>query len=594
MGFTKIRWRIAVPYLVLILAVMLGVMLFVSDLVRRVHIDGLEARMVSEARLVGEALRPTLIVDGDGVQRAVDAYARSVGSRVTVVATNGVVWADSQENAAQMDNHLYRPEVQEALSFDEGMSIRYSETLGYEMMYVATRLGDGDETLGIVRMALPLAQVRNDVARLRQSIYWATLIAALAALALSVVIAARTVRPVRQLTDVVQRTAAGDLSARLMPTTQDEVGTLTMAFNEMAESLSETVSSLERARTQTEAVLEHMADGVLITDGEGDVQLINRMALDLFGTTRERSMGHSLAQVARHHEMISAWRRCFESGQEQTELVEDQPGGPFLQMIVTQLPTLGERACLVVLQDLTHVRQMEVARRELVGNVSHELRTPLAGLKSLVETLREGAIEDPPAAERFLSRMDGEVDILTQMVEELLELSRIESGRVPLRLISMSVHDAVLPAVERLQPQVERAGLSIDIDLPQGLPAVLGDPGRMQQVVANLLHNAIKFTPEGGIAISARADQDQVIVSVSDTGVGISQDDLPRIFERFYKADRARSEQGTGLGLAIAKHIVQACGGSVWAENNAERGSTFSISLLVAETAEAGTQVTAS
>jgi two-component system phosphate regulon sensor histidine kinase PhoR len=230
------------------------------------------------------------------------------------------------------------------------------------------------------------------------------------------------------------------------------------------------------------------------------------------------------------------------------------------------------------------VRRLETVRRDFISNISHELRTPLASLKALADTLRDGALEDPPAAQRFLDRMEVEVDALTQMVQELLELSRIESGQVGFEMAQVPVVNVVRPPVERLRPQAERADLQLSVDLAPDLPPVLADAERMQQVITNLVHNAIKFTPPGGeVAISATAGEGEVIISVRDTGVGIPADDLPRIFERFYKADRARSGGGTGLGLAIAKHIVLAHGGRIWAESVEGRGSTFYVALPLAE-----------
>lgn len=275
---------------------------------------------------------------------------------------------------------------------------------------------------------------------------------------------------------------------------------------------------------------------------------------------------------------------------------------PFLQAIATPLWNAGPQASLVIFQDLTRVRRLETVRRDFISNISHELRTPLASLQALVDTLRDGALDDPPAARHFLDRMETEVEALTQMVQELLELSRIESGQAPMRLIPTSVADVVFPPVERLRPQAERAGLSITIDLPPDLPPVLADAERAQQVITNLVHNAIKFTPSGGqIQVSGSGLQvssdghiqpetlnlepetfssgEWVLIAIEDTGIGIPADDLPRIFERFYKADRARSGGGTGLGLAIAKHIVQAHGGRIWVESVEGKGSTFYVAL---------------
>ena len=583
MVFRKIRWRIAIPYVALVLVVMLGLATYVVDFVRRTYVGSLHKQMASETRLLGQALASSLARnDFEGLQSQVMDYSALLGARVTVVSVHGAVLADSEKSPEQMDNHLYRPEVQQALSLGEGSRTRYSESLGYDMMYVATLLGEKKAPMAIVRLAVPLVDIQAEVEALRRRIAYGVLVASVIALLLSLAIAERTTRPVKRLTEVVGRISQGDLTARLMPSTRDEVGQLTVAFNDMATNLGQTVQALEHERARLEAVLEHMADGVLITDGEGRVQLINQMASQLFDTSREHAIGRSLAQAVRQHGVIRLWRRCYETGQEQVELVDGGSRGLFLQVIVTRLAAVDARACLMVVQDLTSLRQLEVARRELVSNVSHELRTPLAGLRALVDTLRDGALEDPPAAKRFLGRMDGELDALTQMVEELLELSRIESGKVPIRLLSMSVEEAILPALDRLAAQVDRAGLDMVVDIPPDLPDVLGDPVRVCQVVTNLVHNAIKFTPTGSITVAAERGDDAVVISVKDTGVGIPEDDLPRIFERFYKADRARSGGGTGLGLAIAKHIVQACGGHIWAESRAGQGSTFSFSLLIA------------
>jgi two-component system phosphate regulon sensor histidine kinase PhoR len=256
----------------------------------------------------------------------------------------------------------------------------------------------------------------------------------------------------------------------------------------------------------------------------------------------------------------------------------------FVRVVVTPYLKRAGRGYLVMIQDLTQLRRLQTIRQDFISNVSHELRTPLASLRALTETLRDSALDDPPAAHRFLDRMEVEVDALTQMVEELLELSRIESGQVPLRLNPVLPSAAILPAAERLRPQIERSQQTLIVDVPRELPLVLIDAERIHQVVTNLLHNAIKFTPPGGtIRLAASAHDDTVEVVVEDTGIGIAPAELPRIFERFYKADRSRAVGGTGLGLAISKHMIQAHGGKIWAESMEGEGSRFHFTLPVAE-----------
>ena len=597
--FRSLRWRIAVPYLLLILLAMGGMSFYLSSVIRQSYLEELQAKLTAEAQLIGDAVEAVSEWDATGSRfdRLAQHYADLLDARVTFIDAQGEVLGDSHAPWTQMDNHLQRPEVQEALRDGHGITTRLSRTMGYEMMYVAVPVGSGEGIAGFARVALPVSQVEAQVARLRRVILFVALLVVLGAAVLAVVIAERIARPVRRLTAVVQRATAGDLNARLLPTTQDEIGELTRSFNQMAIHLRRTINSLTDQQNQLSAVLENMADGVLITDDQGRVGLINPAAAELLGADRERALGRSFAQVARDHRIIDLWQKCYKAREEQVEPIEMDRQGAFLQVIATPLHE-ADPACLLILQDLTRVRRLETVRRDFISNVSHELRTPMAALKALVDTLRDGALQDPPAARRFLDRMDMEVDALTQMVQELLQLSRIESGRAPIRMTPVGVADLVIPPVDRLRPQAERSGLDLTVTVSPELPLVLADIDRVQQVVTNVVHNAIKFTPSGGsIEVSARGlwiaggDHSQmreigldpelslsgewVLIQVEDSGVGIPSDDLPRVFERFYKADRARSGGGTGLGLSIAKHIIQAHDGHIWAESVEEEGSTF-------------------
>ena len=611
--FHTIRWRIAIPYVILILLASAALTIYFSGFVRQAHLADLRTQLTAEARLMGKAVEP-LLVEGETVE-TIDPLARRWGelldARVTIIRADGVVLGDSHENPAAMENHLNRPEVQQALVEGVGISTRHSRTVGYEMMYAAVPVEAGGRVVGIARVALPLTRIEADVTRLRRTVVAVPLVTALLAGLLALLIAEQLAHPLRELTGLAERMAHGDMDGRIYLSSRDEVGRLASAFNYMAAELQRQMAALADQRNMLTAVLTHMADGVVITGRDGRVRLMNPAAARILGLAQDAALRESFVAVTRDHQIVEVWRRCQETGEEQSETVEIGGHGPLLQVVATSLHNTPHGGCLVLLQDLTQIRRLETVRRDFISNISHELRTPLASLKALVDTLHDGALDDPPAARHFLERMETEVDNLTQMVQELLELSRIESGQTPLRLEPTTVADVVLPAVERLHPLAERAGLSLTVDLPPGLPPVLADAERMQQVVTNLVHNAIKFTPANGqIRVSGFRLQvlgdgevqpealnlspetlppgEWVLVAVEDTGVGIPADDLPRIFERFYKADRARSGGGTGLGLAIAKHIVLAHGGRIWAESPSTtsgtgvegKGSTFYVALL--------------
>jgi two-component system phosphate regulon sensor histidine kinase PhoR len=617
----SIRWRVALPYIVLIVLAVAGLVVLLSRQVRLAQTAELERSLTAGARVVGDSLADSLPApqDPDALDASVARFADLLDARVTVIAIDGTVVGESHDDRTTMDNHRYRPEIQDAVSEGHGSSVRYSRTIGYDMMYVAVPVTRDDVVVGTARVALPLREVEANVAALQRVVLGGGLMVAIVAAALAVVIAEQIARPVRELTEVVERVAGGDLEARLLPVTSDEIGTLTSAFNTMSDRLQGTISSLLEERTQLTGILDNMDDGVVITDGDGMVRLINPAAVRILGVTEDQALGRPVAQVARDHRVISLWRACCETSDEQSDLVEVRHGGLLLQVIVTPLRDGGPKACLAILRDLTNVRRLETIRRDFISNISHELRTPLASLKALAETLRDGALNDPPAASRFLSQMETEVDSLAQMVRELLELSRIESGHAPLQMVTCPVAEIVIPPVERLRPLAERAHLSLHVALPADLPSVLADAERAQQVVSNLVHNAIKFTPPGGevlvwgttVRVPPDGDPEPAVlelrhgmidlraepldpglwavVGVDDTGVGIPAEDLPRVFERFYKADRARSGGGTGLGLAISKHLVQAHGGVLWARSVEGAGSTFCVALPALDEIQGGT-----
>ena len=579
--FRTIRWRIAIPFILLIIAMMAILGIYLSDFIENNYINTLEEQMTIQARMAGEVLRDEWQGADD-----LDDHARELGeilgARLTLISPDGVVIGESEEDRLTMDNHSNRPEVMEALAQGTGSSMRFSHTAGYDTLYVAARLDGEDGPLGVVREAVPLVGVQAEITHLQKVLSGASLVMAVIAALLAAWIAGFTSRPVEQLTRAVGLMADGKLETQTLPTTVDEIGHLTIAFNSMALQLKNQFNDLEMERGKLAAVLDHMTDGVIMVDEEGIIRLMNPAAERMFAVNMEKACGHSLPEVLRHHQTHDLWNSC-----RSTNLPQEARFSFSKNMVVhgSALPLEPSLpgSTLLLFQDITQQQKIEDMRRDFISNVSHELRTPLASLKALSETLRDGAMEDPPAARLFLERMETEVDELSQLVSELLELSRIESGRVPLKLEPVAPKEIVAGGYERLNLQAQRAGLNMSMECSEELPAVLADTSRMQQVMVNLLHNAIKFTPAGGqITTGAFLQGEQVVFFVRDTGIGIAPEDLPRIFERFYKADRARSGIGTGLGLAIVRHQVEAHGGKIWVESELEKGSTFYITLPTA------------
>lgn len=577
-----LRWRVILSFAALLVVSMGSLSWLLSSSVRETYLNRYRASLLAEAKILAASLPPILQKGPPyaGLNDFVAQNAALLEARLTIVLPDGQVIGESSQSPEQMENHLNRPEIQQALHTGTGAAIRYSDTLGTQMLYVAVPVKEGENTIGVIRLAVSLAQLQANTNFILQSFLGATLLMTLAAIVLSAILTNYTTRPLQRLIETVRQMSNGQLKEIVPSNRTDEIGQLEQAFNQLAAQLHTQIEELKSEQGKLAAVLAHMTDGILIIDETGGVQLINPAAEQLFSLTAENALGRTLAEVTRQHQLVDLWRQCQTTAAQQSTTMELSPDRLFIQAIATPLPKAMPGGTLLVLQNLTRLRRLEMVRRDFISNVSHELRTPLASLKALTETLMGGALEDPPAARRFLLRMEHEIDNLTQLVQELLELSRIESRQVPLEKHSIAPCDLLSPAVERMQLQAERAGLTLRLDCPPDLPAVLVDPGRMQQVLINLIHNAIKFTsPGGAVVVSTYLEGSRVIFSIKDTGVGIDPEALPRIFERFYKADRARSGGGTGLGLSIARHLVEAHGGRIWAESAPGKGSTFYFSL---------------
>jgi two-component system phosphate regulon sensor histidine kinase PhoR len=412
----------------------------------------------------------------------------------------------------------------------------------------------------------------------------AFLIGAIAGAAVAVVLALiYLLKPLQNVRDAAAGIAGGDIGARIRERPPGPAGQMVDALNRLAARFEQQMATASEEQSRLEAALNSSVDPVSALDSEGRILFANSAFEEVFGRRLDEVQGRPFAYVLADEDVVEAIRASREQGLRRINVIE-QPGRRFYQVVTTPISGGGEWAVLIVFHDLTDVQRTEQIRRDFVANVSHELRTPLAALKSVVETLAEGALEDESVAHEFLRRADAEVDRLVQLVEELLELSRIESGDQPLALHETDVAALLSEAAERLRPQAERAHLHLTLELSPNLGLVRLDGARIERAVLNLLHNAIKFTPSGGdVTLAAEREDGSLRVQVRDTGAGIAQSDLSRIFERFYKVDQSRASGGSGLGLALVKHAVEAHGGSVSVESEQTKGSVFTFRIPIAD-----------
>ncbi|MCE7983728.1 MAG: sensor histidine kinase [Caldilinea sp. CFX5] len=582
----KRRWRAAFGYAALLLLLLVGLSLYLSAQVNQWYLTRLAATAEQQTLhfVRSGALSSVWQDNALSRQRQLQEWTLLTNAHAALLTVDGEVLADSHTSAAGVEQLGDLPEVQSALRTGLSSVTQYDAVLGRQALVVVALVQQGQERLGLLRVAYPLPTMQSNLAQLRATIMPPILLVAFIMLVLVIWQVERTAATLRRLTQAAERISQGDLAARTLSLSGGEIGQLVRAFNRMAEKLQRQITKRAREKDRLHTVLHVMTDGVLIVNRHGRVRLLNPAAAQILKTTPQRALKHSFVQAVRDHRIVEVFTRCQQSGGNETALLElDRER--FLRMVVTPFLRGDDRGYLVVFQDLTRLHQLQTVRQDFISNISHELRTPIASLRALVETLSDGALEDNEAAHRFLRHMEVEVDALSQMVQELLDLARIESGKASLQLTKTAPLALLQRAVERLQAQAARAQLSLQTEGTPDLPTVYVDGSRVEQVLTNLIHNAIKFTPpKGRICISAALyDNQMLLVKVADTGVGIAPEDLPRVFERFYKADRSRSGGGTGLGLAIAKHIVQAHGGRIWVESRVGKGSTFFFTLPLTE-----------
>jgi len=404
------------------------------------------------------------------------------------------------------------------------------------------------------------------------------LILGLAAAGAAFVTGRAVTAPLNQLTALAECIAPGETGLKAVPAGEDETGELGHAFNKMVERFNSSHAQLSSERDRMGLILSRMGDGILVLDGKGGITSINPAAERVFNLEPGKACGLSFIEAVRDYELERPVRRCLKSKQPQQEYLDLKDKGLYLGLVVT--PLVSEPGCLVLLQDLSRLKKLETIRRDFIANLSHELRTPVASVKLLAETLKEGAIDDRQVSDDFLSRIAGEAGKMAEIVEGMTTLSRIESGEVKLNKKPADIPRLIAQAFERLKPQMDFKRLQYETDIQQAGLTAMADAVQLEQVVYNILHNAVKFTPEEGrIKASAFIQGANLTVCIEDTGPGIAPDELERIFERFYKADKSRSGIGTGLGLAIARHIVEFHGGRIWAHSHPGRGSRICFSL---------------
>jgi two-component system phosphate regulon sensor histidine kinase PhoR len=580
-------------YLVVVALLFAGFYYSSSTILRNFYLESLGERMEQEATLLGRLLPFGL--DGPAFDELCRHIARELGSRITVIAPDGRVLGDSAEISANMEDHSQRPEVIEALRRSPGKAVRFSQSAGQEMLFRAFRqTGPGEER--IIRIATPLQKVESGLVSFRAALLLGLLLASVAGLALAWAVSRYLSRRFQRLVDFSGQVAAGRFPQNFFPSRErDEIARLERHLNDMSLRIRDNLAQITGEKDKADSILRCMIEGVLVLDTKGQVLVINDQAKAMFRVADDTDLkGVSMLEVSRHPEVHTILEEvvAFDfAGQRYTKEVELDDDRWFRVNAVRMSDNQGVAiGSILVFHDVTDIKRFESMRSDFVANVSHELRTPLTAIRGYVETLLHTPPSDPKDERQFLTIIDRHSERLSRLTEDLLILSDLESGKIQLTFQPLDVAQLIPRVFEVFWDQAAKKKVKLTQKVEPGLPPLLGDLDRLQQLFINLVDNAIKYTPAGGqvtLTASLAADTNtapSLEISVTDTGPGIPEKDLPRLTERFYRVDKARSRDlgGTGLGLAIVKHIVQAHKGELRIDSVINQGTTVRVRLPAA------------
>jgi len=586
--------RLFVPYLLLICGVTGAVGLFAARSMRASYYAREEASLRQEIRLVSSTVAPVLGRDATAgeLQTLVRQIGMAIHLRVTIMREDGTVVADSEADPATMEKHDGRPEFARAAASGEGVDSRDSATVGTPLLYLAQPVRDlagntvksATNQKHYTRLAVHLNDLSHDLNLLYTGLAVFAGASLLLAAGVCYLFARRSTSPMLDLIDFARALSRGELGRRTTRPESGEIATLATSLNTMADSLQGLVEQTTRDKAELLTILSSMSEGVIATDTDQRVLLVNDAAGKLLGFENVNATGKQLFEAVRNDQVLKAAAEVLASAQR--KLISVGPvSARHLDVTLCTFPPEGEaKGLVIVAHDITQSFQYQELRKEFVANVSHELRTPLSVIKGFVETLQDGAWTDQKKAPEFLATIMRHTEQLTNLVSDILELSKLESTGMHSRRSAVDLDLVVHRAFELLVPAAQRKNNTLTLDVAHHLPAIKGNADYIERAVSNLIDNAVKYTPEGGkVHVRVSSTPMQVVVEVSDNGLGIPKEDLPRIFERFYRVDRSRSREmgGTGLGLSIVKHVMQVHGGAIEVDSCPGKGSTFRLKFPV-------------
>ncbi|HPW41793.1 MAG TPA: ATP-binding protein [Bacillota bacterium] len=578
----------------IVVVLLLGVIisgLLSARIVKKNLLSDIEKSLTTEAALVRELLGESLINNSNDIGIYVGKIKQTANSRITIVDVMGNVIIDTDKEYSEMENHAGRPEVAAALKGEAESSIRYSSTLRVDFIYVAQPILKGSSIIGAVRLSKPLYEVKNMLNSLYINVFIAVLIGIFVASVLGYKMAMNITKPVKEITYTASRIAKGQFDRRINITSRNEIGILADSINDMASKLRDTITSLQDKNIKLESIMSSMINGIIAIDNSEKILFINHVAESLLGITGGEITGKHLLQVVRNNSIDNYFKKMLKDKEFfNTEVNLNDSNEKILKFHANSIKQNGENGIegiIITIQDVTELRKLERVRTEFIANVSHELKTPLTSIKGFTETLKSFDFDDKQDAIRFLNIIEDEADRLYRLINDILSLSELEQKKTKTVKEKIDIEKAVEEVLSVLKSQSDKKNIELSAKIQEGLESISGDGDKFKQMLINLIDNAVKYTPENGkVSIEAykqshNADLDKLIIKVKDNGIGIPKQHIPRLFERFYRVDKARSRSigGTGLGLAIVKHIVILFNGEIEVTSEVGKGTEFRIIL---------------
>jgi two-component system phosphate regulon sensor histidine kinase PhoR len=582
MPYRRLLFHIYLTFLVITLASLSTITWFAQHSARDFYLKETSKNLQDSAVLLkNQVLTALLTGQMDSLNTHIRRLDPLTNMRFTIILINGTVVADSRENPGKMDNHAGRPEVKEAFAGKTGSSERFSYTVEENLMYVAEPIEHEGKIIGVIRTSIPINAIQDTLSSIINKFIITAVVLSLLIALVGWLISRRISAPYEEISNAIERVAHGDLDFRLKPTKSKVMKNLNEALNKMITQLDEKIKTIDHQSSEQQAVLQSMAEGVIAVDSNKNIITMNNAAHKLLGLDTDDVEGKKVKEIVKYKEL----RKIITHAIKTNELIEDEivipPDDRYVQLHGTMLKnengdTIG---ALVVLNDVTRLRRLEVVRRDFVANVSHEIRTPLTSIKGFIETLLDGAIEEPDTAKRFLKIMIKQANRLNSIIEDLLTLASIEESekRQTVQFTEAKIKKVINSALSVCLPRAQNKNINLEVKGDDKIKLVMNAP-LFEQALVNLIDNAIKYSAENtSVEIESLTKNDEFIICIKDQGIGIAKSQLPRIFERFYRVDKARSRTlgGTGLGLAIVKHIAKIHNGRVTVESEVGKGSIF-------------------